>query len=90
MADQPVIPFDETILCLPSCIAVHAQLHPHLLKFTSNDYVQYFQKHPQLHVCGILSKTESETTVIALAVYRRHPSTYDTIRFEIDDIVVDE
>jgi hypothetical protein len=57
-----------------------------LNKFTSEDYVQYLQ---QLHVCGILRKTESETKVLALAVYRNHFSTFDTIRFEIDDLIVD-
>ncbi|UJR15006.1 hypothetical protein I4U23_001983 [Adineta vaga] len=90
MSNEIFVPFDETILRLPSCLTVHAQLHDHLSKFTSKDYVKYIQEFPRLHVCGIIRKTESETTVIAVAVYRYHSSSFDTIRFEIDDIVVDE
>jgi GNAT superfamily N-acetyltransferase len=87
MSNEIIVPFNETLLRLPSCLAVHAQLRSNLNKFTSEDYVQYLQ---QLHVCGILRKTESETKVLALAVYRNHFSTFDTIRFEIDDLIVDE
>jgi GNAT superfamily N-acetyltransferase len=82
-----IVPFDETLLRLPSCLAVHAQLRSNLKKFTSEEYVQFIGK---LHVCGIIRKIESETIVLALAVYRNHLSTYDTIRFEIDDIIIDE
>jgi len=82
-----IVPFDETLLRLPSCLAVHAQLRSNLKKFTSEEYVQFIGK---LHVCGIIRKIGSETIVLALAVYRNHLSTYDTIRFEIDDIIVDE
>jgi len=87
MSNEIIVPFNETLLRLPSCLAVHAQLRSNLNKFTSEDYVKYLQ---QLHVCGILRKTESETKVLALAVYRNHFSTFDTIRFEIDDLIVDE
>jgi GNAT superfamily N-acetyltransferase len=81
------VPFDETILRLPSCLAVHAQLRPNLTKFTTEDYVQFIQ---QLHICGIIRKTGSETTVLALAVYRHYLNTFDTVHFEIDDLIVDE
>lgn len=84
------VPFDETILRLPSCLAVHAQLRRNLTKFTTEDYVQYIQQFSQVRVCGIIRKTESETTVLALAVYRYYLTTFDTVRFEIDDLIVDE
>ncbi len=87
MSNEMIVPFDETLLRLPSCLAVHAQLRSNLKKFTSEEYVQFIGK---LHVCGIIRKIESETIVLALAVYRNHLSTYDTIRFEIDDIIIDE
>ena len=38
---------------------------------------------------GIIRVNSSETIVIALAFYRIHPTTYDTIRFELHDLVVD-
>jgi len=87
MSNEIIVRFDENLLRLPSCLTVHAQLHSNLTKFTSEDYLQFVQ---QLHVCGIIRKTEAETKVLALAVYRNHLSTFDTIRFEIDDLIVDE
>jgi len=84
------VPFDETILRLPSCLAVHAQLRHNLTKFTSEDYVQFIRQFSQLHICGFIRKTGSETTVLALAVYRHYLNTFDTVRFEIDDLIVDE
>jgi GNAT superfamily N-acetyltransferase len=87
MLNEIIVRFDENLLRLPSCLTVHAQLHSNLTKFTSEDYLQFVQ---QLHVCGIIRKTEGETKVLALAVYRNHLSTFDTIRFEIDDLIVDE
>ncbi|CAF1214268.1 unnamed protein product [Rotaria sordida] len=82
--------FDESLLRLPSCLAVHAQLRPNLNKFTSDDYVQYIQQLPDIHICGIIRKNETETIVLALAIYRNYLTTYDTHRFEIDDLIVDE
>ncbi|CAF1575337.1 unnamed protein product [Rotaria magnacalcarata] len=87
MSNEIFVSFDETLLRLPSCLSVHAQLRPNLSKLTSEDYVQHSNG---LHICGIIRKFESETTVLALAVYRTFLTTFDTIRFEIDDIVVDE
>jgi GNAT superfamily N-acetyltransferase len=90
MSNEIVVAFDETLFRLPSCLTVHAQLRSNLSKFTSEDYVQYIQQLNQPHICGIIRKTESETIVLALAVYRTFLTTYDTIRFEIDDLIVDE
>jgi GNAT superfamily N-acetyltransferase len=87
MSNEIIVPFDETLLRLPSSLALHAQLRPNLTNFTSEDYLQLTQ---QLHVCGIIRKTGFETTVVALAAYRYHLATYDTVRFEIDDLIVDE
>ncbi|CAF3288139.1 unnamed protein product [Rotaria socialis] len=87
MPNEIFVSFDETVLRLASCLSVHAQLRPNLSKLTSEDYVQHLNG---LHICGIIRKFESETTVLALAGYRTFLSTFDTIRFEIDDIVVDE
>jgi GNAT superfamily N-acetyltransferase len=93
MSQEIIIPFDETILRLPSCLAIHSQLRPSLNQFTSKDYVDLMQKlcqTGQSHLCGIIRKNQSETIVLALAFYRIHPTTYDTIRFEIYDLIVDE
>jgi GNAT superfamily N-acetyltransferase len=80
MSNEIIVPFDETLRRLPSSLALYAQLRAN---FTSEDY-------QQLHVCGIIRKTGLETIVIALAAYRYYLSTYDTVRFEIDDLIVDE
>lgn len=75
--------FDSNVVRLPSCLRVHAQLRSDLSKFSLEDYLQLTQ---DLHLCGIVRDKE----VLALAAYRYHLSTFDTIRFEIDDLVVDE
>ena len=91
MSNEVLVPFDETILRLPSCLTLHTRLRPNLSKFTSEEYVQFINRQiNQLNICGIIRKTESETIVLALAVYRHYLTTFDTVRFEIDDIIVDE
>ncbi|CAF0885738.1 unnamed protein product [Rotaria sp. Silwood1] len=85
-----LVVFDETLLRLPSCLNVHAQLRPNLNKFTSDEYVQFIQQLNSINICGIIRKNESETNVLALAIYRNFLTTYDTVRFEIDDLIVDE
>lgn len=87
MSEECIVSFDSNLLRLPSCLTVHAQLRSNLSKFTLEDYLQFTLN---LHLYGIVRKTESETVVLALAAYRSHLSTFDTIRFEIDDLVVDE
>lgn len=87
MSNEIIVPLDETLFRLPSCLTVHAQLRSNLTKFTSEDYLQFIR---ELNVCGIVRKNESETVVLGLAVYHTHLTTFDTVRFEIDDIVVDE
>lgn len=87
MSNEIFVPFNETIFRLPSCLNVHKQFRSNLNKFTLEDYLQFIQ---ELNVCGIIRKTESETVVLGLAVYHTYLTTFDTIRFEIDDIVVDE
>ena len=71
--DESIVPLDENLLRLPlpSCLAVHGQLHGTL-------------------TCGIIRKTESTIEVLAVATYRHFLSTFDTRRFEINDLVVDE
>jgi GNAT superfamily N-acetyltransferase len=86
MSNEIIVPFDETLLRLPSCSAVHSQLR----KFPSEDYVKTIQQSNQSHICGIIRKNESETIVLALAAYRYYLTTFDTVRFEIDDLIVDE
>ncbi|CAF0714739.1 unnamed protein product [Adineta steineri] len=93
MSHDTIVSFDENILQLPSCLAIHAQLRPSLNRFELKDYVDHIQKlcqTNQSHICGIIRKNQSETIVLALAFYRIHPTTYDTIRFEVHDLVVDE
>ena len=91
MSNEVLVPLDETLLRLPSCLTLHAQLRPNLSKFTSQEYVQFINRQTnQLNICGIIRKTELETIVLALAVYRHYLTTFDTVRFEIDDIIVDE
>ncbi|CAF0889632.1 unnamed protein product [Adineta steineri] len=90
MSNEFFVRFDENLLRLPSCLAVHAQLHPNLIKFTCEEYVKYIQQFHELNICGIIRKNEAETTVLALAAYRKHLNTFYTIRFEIDDLIVDE
>jgi hypothetical protein len=63
MSKEMLVSSDETLLRLPSRLAVYTQLHPNLTKVTSEDYVQFIQKLTQLHICGIIRKTELETTV---------------------------
>lgn len=87
MSNEIFVPFNETIFRLPSCLNVHKQFRSNLNKFTLEDYLQFIR---ELNVCGIIRKTESETVVLGLAVYHTYLTTFDTIRFEIDDIVVDE
>jgi GNAT superfamily N-acetyltransferase len=85
-----VIPFDENILLLPSCSSVHGQLRSILTKLTFEEYAKFIQQLSQSHICGIIRKTGLETTVLGLAVYHYHLTTFDTVRFEIDDLIVDE
>ena len=68
---ESIVPFDEGLLRLPSCLPVHGQLGSVL-------------------TCGVVRTTESTTQVLAVATYRHFLSTFDTRRFEIDDLVVDE
>ncbi|CAF5093905.1 unnamed protein product, partial [Rotaria sp. Silwood1] len=63
-----LVVFDETLLRLPSCLNVHAQLRPNLNKFTSDEYVQFIQQLNSINICGIIRKNESETNVLALEI----------------------
>ena len=90
MSDDIVVPFDENVLRSPSCQSIHAQLRPSLNEFTTDAYVQYLQEKSQLHLCGILRKTASDSRILAVAAYRSFLTTFDTVRFELDDLVVDE
>lgn len=90
MSNDIVVSFDENILRLPSCRSIHAQLRPSLTDLTTDAYVQYLQQKPQLHLCGIVRKTASDSRVLALAAYRSFLTSFDTVRFELDDLVVDE
>lgn len=89
--EEEIIPFDQTIFQLPSCLTVHAQLYPHLRQWTSDQYVDYLRRRtPHCQLCGVLRRTPSGPTVIALAMYRIFDTSFDTVRFEVDDLVVDE
>ena len=44
----------------------------------------------QSQICGIVRKDGEDVQVIGLALYRSHPTTYDMIRFEIHDFVINE
>lgn len=90
MADVKLIEFDETILQLPSCLTLHAHLYPHLSQWKSDEYVQHLRKLRDTHLCGLVRQDQAEITVIALAMYRTYFTTYDTIRFEVDDLIVRE
>lgn len=78
-----IVQFDRRILQLPSCQDLHAQLRRNLRELSTNDYVKSVQAS---NLCGIVR----ETSIVALAAYRWFLTTYDTIRFEIDDLIVDE
>jgi hypothetical protein len=61
MSQEIIIPFDETILRLPSCLAIHGQVRPSLNQSTSKDYVDHIQKlcqTDQSHLCGIIRKNQ--------------------------------
>ncbi|UJR31667.1 hypothetical protein I4U23_019148 [Adineta vaga] len=93
MSQERIIPFDETIFRLPSCLTVHQQLRPNLKQLTLEDYADHMQKlcqTKQSRICGIIRQNQSETIVLALAFYRAHPTTFDGIRFELYDLIVDE
>jgi len=93
MSQEIIVSFDENLLRLPSCLTIHTQLRPNLNRFTPKDYADFMQKLCQTNqscVCGIIRKNQSETIILALAFYRVHPTTFDTIRFEIYDLIVDE
>lgn len=91
MADELVYSFDDAILRLPSCLAVHRQVRSQLQQYTSENYVALIGKFcetKQSRICGILRNSSGEREVLALAFYRRHFTTFDTVRFEIHDFVV--
>jgi GNAT superfamily N-acetyltransferase len=91
--EEIIVPFDDNLIRLPSCLAIHIQLRPNLNKFTSKTYAEFIQnlcQTNQSHICGIIRKTQSEIIILALAFYRIHLTTFDTKRFEIYDLIVDE
>ena len=93
MSGEIIQAFDDAVLQSPSCLAVHRQLRPQLQQYTSETYaalLQQFCQTNQSRTCGILRNTPSPSEVLALAFYRSHFTTFDTIRFEIHDFVVDE
>lgn len=93
MSSADIVEFDANTLRLPSCVAVHAQLRPDLKQLSPQAYADHMQelcRTKQSHVCGILGGDPSASVVLALSFYRAHPTTYDTIRFEVYDLVVDE
>jgi len=93
MSQEIIVPFDDDLLRLPTCLTIHTQLRSNLNQLTSNDYAELIQKLCQInqsHLCGIVRKTQSEIVILALAFYRIHLTTFDTIRFEIHDLVVDK
>ena len=90
MSEDTVVPFDANVFRLPSCRLLHGQLRPGLNEFTADTYVQYLQERPKLYLCGIVRKAASESRVLAIAAYRSFLTTFDTVRFELDDLVVDE
>ncbi|CAF1204076.1 unnamed protein product [Adineta ricciae] len=93
MSQEIIIPFDENIVRLPSCLTVHKQLRFGLNQFTTEEYASLMQKlceTKQSRICGIVRKDGLETIVLALAFYRAHPTTYEGIRFEVYDLTVDE
>lgn len=90
MEKETIVDFDETHLRLPSCRQVHSQLRSQFDRLTSDDYVEYFQRKPTMHhFCGIVRQDASDLKVLAVAVYRYFLTTFDTVRFELDDLVVD-
>ena len=90
MADVKLIEFDETIFRLPSCQTLHAHLHPQLSQWPSDEYVQHLRQLPHTHLCGFVRDDPTERRVIALAMYRIYLNTFDTVRFEVDDLIVAE
>jgi GNAT superfamily N-acetyltransferase len=76
MSEEIIVPFDESLLR----VAVHTLLHSNLIS----------EDDQQLHACGIIRKNGLETTVLAFAIYRYFLTTFDTVRFEIDELIVDE
>lgn len=87
MMSETLIPFDENLVRLPSCLSLHAQLRPNLNRLAPDEYIHQLN---DSHISGIIRKTESGTEVLALAVYRTFLVVKETIRFEIDDFIVDE
>jgi len=93
MSQEIIVPFDDNLLQLPTCLAIHTQLRPNLNEFTPKNYAEFIQnlcQTNQSRICGIIRKIQSEIIVLALAFYRIHRTTFDTIRFEIYDLIVDE
>ena len=75
MSNESIVQFDRTILRLPSCQSLHAQLRSNLRELSTEEYLQLVQSS---NLCGIVR----ETRIIALAAYRWFLTTYDTVRFE--------
>lgn len=93
MSQDIIVPFDDNLLQLPSCLNIHLQLRPNLNQFIPQTYADYIQKlcqTKQSQICGIIRKNSSDIIILALAFYRIHLTTFDTKRFEIHDIVVDK
>ena len=93
MSQELILPFTDDLFRLPACRGIHSQLRSNLNQLTSNDYAELMQKLCQTNqsrVCGIVRQRQSEKDILALAFYRIHPTTFDTIRFELHDLVVDE
>ena len=84
MSNETIVELDETFLRLPSCFTLHAQLRS---KLSTENYSPLVRSSK---LCGIVRENDDETRIVALAAYRVFLTTYDTIRFEIDDFIVDE
>ena len=93
MSENIILPFDDQILQLPSCLTVHRQIRPTLQSWTANEYLDCCREicqSKQSQLCGIVHRDGEDRQVIGLALYRSHPTTYDGIRFELHDFVVEE
>jgi GNAT superfamily N-acetyltransferase len=93
MSEEIIVPFDVELLQLASCLEVHRQLRSSLDELTSKQYSDLLQQicqSKQSHICGIVKQSSSDTCVYALAVYRIHLTTFDGVRLEIHDFIVDK
>lgn len=90
MDTEDCVSIDQHLDILPLCKPLHSRIRPILTNLTTDEYVDYIRHSPSIHLIAVIRKTSKTNDILALAIYRTFLTTFDGIRFEIEDLVVDE